>query len=299
MAPRWFSGAGKHFRSGEAFFDNGQLCEALEEFSKAIELDTRHAESYLCRGASYRELGQYGNAVADFDKAIILKPESAFAFTVRGSSYYVFGEHRKALADFEKAIGLEPRNALAFCCRGFLNFALKKYREAIEDFNKALEPNPEDFHTNSSLFRASPYAKPNSELTKPAPLLGDKTISFKHDDADAYCTRGKAYMELYRHKEAVADYDRVIELNPEKADAYLYRAMSHEKLDSILKAFEDYDKAIELNLSPAVTALVYLRRGVLYGEFKEYGKAASDLAQAEALGCASEHIRMARLRMGI
>ena len=74
---------------------------------------------------------------------------------------------------------------------------------------------------------------------------------------------------------------------------------SYEKLGNGVRAFENYDKVIELNPSPAVTALVYLRRGVLYGEFKEYGKAASDLAQAEALGCASEHIRMARLRMGI
>ena len=274
----------------------------MADIDKAIELKPKHADAYYCRGASYRELGQYGNAVADFDKAIILKPRSAFAYTVRGSSYCAFGEHRQALADLNKAIVLEPGNAVASYCRGVLYMVLEMYSKAIEDFNNTLGPNPTDYLANSNRNRAIDKTNCNTEPAKPAPLQYDKTIALKHSGADAYKdNRGYAYMKLksYEPKVAIADYDRAIGLNPEYASAYFYRGSSYERLNEYVKAFEDYDKVIDLNPYPAFTAVAYFKRAVLYGTFREYGKAAADLEQAEALGCASEHIRAARLRIGI
>ena len=258
MAPSWWSGFEGHYRIGENLFREGQVGKAIEEFSKAIELDQDHVGVYLCRGISYYRLADYGNAVADINKAIELKPKHAdayycrgacyrelgkhedaladldkavdldprddFAYTVRGSTYHFFGEHRRALTDFDRAIDIDPENGVAFYCRGVLHMALNKYREAVEDFNNALEPNPKYRYGATRVFDSTTnQRKSNTETTEPEPLQWDMSIAINDDDSTVYVNRGYAFMQSYSHKEAVADFNKATVLNPENAIAYLYR----------------------------------------------------------------------------
>ena len=47
--------------------------KAIEDYSKAIELDPEDADAYKIRGEAYAELGQQDAAEADFCKADDLK----------------------------------------------------------------------------------------------------------------------------------------------------------------------------------------------------------------------------------
>lgn len=50
----------------------GNLKEAVSDFAKAIDCDTRFAEAYFIRGACYYLLGQYQLAMIDMDAAALL-----------------------------------------------------------------------------------------------------------------------------------------------------------------------------------------------------------------------------------
>ena len=56
---------------------------AVEDYSKAIEINPKYAHAYSDRGATYFELGQYEKALADFDQAIALNPELVLAYAGR------------------------------------------------------------------------------------------------------------------------------------------------------------------------------------------------------------------------
>lgn len=52
--------------------EQGRYDDAIEECSKAIELDPNLATVYFNRGFAYRELGNRAEAIADFEKFITL-----------------------------------------------------------------------------------------------------------------------------------------------------------------------------------------------------------------------------------
>ena len=60
---------------GNALVKEKKYKEALDCYSKAIELDPNNPILYSNRSAMYLNLTEYDQAIADADKAISLKPE--------------------------------------------------------------------------------------------------------------------------------------------------------------------------------------------------------------------------------
>ena len=57
---------------------------AIQNYTKAIELDSKYALAYRNRGLSWREKGDYDRAIQDYTKAIELNPKYADAYFQRG-----------------------------------------------------------------------------------------------------------------------------------------------------------------------------------------------------------------------
>ena len=70
-------------------YDLKQYHEAIDDYTHAIQLDSRYVEAYNNRGAVYHSLGQYHDAIADFTDAIRLDPQYTLAYNYRGSVYEI------------------------------------------------------------------------------------------------------------------------------------------------------------------------------------------------------------------
>lgn len=81
---------------------------AIQDFSKAIELDEKFAEAHCSRGIVWFSLGDVDRALNDFDKAIELAPDFALAYNARGQLALAIQEWDAAIADFETATKLAP-----------------------------------------------------------------------------------------------------------------------------------------------------------------------------------------------
>jgi len=96
---------GFHTR-GNRYSRNGAYERAIEDYSRAIEMDGAFAEAYYDRGFSFYEEGRYEEAIADLSRAIELNPEAAHYYGQR-SLVYVFTDRLDlAEADQEKSDSL-------------------------------------------------------------------------------------------------------------------------------------------------------------------------------------------------
>ncbi len=76
---------------------------AVNDFSRAIELDPDYAEAYFSRGVLYwRELRNAYRAIRDMTRVLELAPQWAEALFNRAMAYQIRGDHEQAIADLER-----------------------------------------------------------------------------------------------------------------------------------------------------------------------------------------------------
>ena len=101
------SDAQEHYNKGAELSGDGQYAEAVDEYTRALELDDELVDAYINRGNAYINLAQYEAAVADLDSAIALDHENTIALVNRGAALILVGDQDAGIADLETAIGLD------------------------------------------------------------------------------------------------------------------------------------------------------------------------------------------------
>ena len=100
---------GFHAR-GNRYSRNGAYERAIEDYSRAIEMDGAFAEAYYDRGCSFYEVGLYEEAIADLSRAIELNPEAAHYYGQRSIVYLFTDRLDLAEADQEMSDSLRNRD---------------------------------------------------------------------------------------------------------------------------------------------------------------------------------------------
>ncbi|MEO0536487.1 MAG: tetratricopeptide repeat protein, partial [Cyanobacteria bacterium P01_A01_bin.123] len=226
--------AQEYYEDGNAKRDSENYQGAIDDYTKAIELNPDYADAYNNRGIAKRALGDNQDAIDDYTKAIELNPNYADAYTNRGNAKGALEEYQGAIADHTKAIELNSDYALAYNNRGIAKRALGDNQGAIDDYNEAIQIDQN--WGNIGLYVA-------------------------------YNNRGNAKEDSGDNPGAIDDYTKAIELNPDYAEAYYNRGIAKRALGDNPGAIDDYTKAIELDPNYAVA---YNNRGVAKGALENY-----------------------------
>lgn len=96
------------------------------------------AETFLSKGNDKFILEDYEGALQEYTKAIEVDPNNVFAYESRGTVELHLENYSSALLDFTKAIKIEPR-ALFYCNRGIAKYLLNDRTGALLDWDKAAE----------------------------------------------------------------------------------------------------------------------------------------------------------------
>ncbi|MCK5695738.1 MAG: tetratricopeptide repeat protein [Desulfobacula sp.] len=131
------------FDKGVLFFKQGQHQQAIEIFSKLIEIAPGNAEAYKNRGVSYMKQEKFDLAIEDFEKAKELFPELKGLYSNLGVAWYYKKEYEKPIENDE--IGMAPENHVAYFNRALCLAELDKNKEALDDLSKTLSLKP-DFY---------------------------------------------------------------------------------------------------------------------------------------------------------
>jgi tetratricopeptide (TPR) repeat protein len=168
-----------HNMRGVAYADLGNFKQAIEDYSRAIEIEPGFPEAYYNRGKDYTELGNFKKAVEDYTKAIAIKPDYAMAYNGRGNAYFDLGNQREAIADYGRAIELKPDYPDAYFNRGNTFVHLGNYQEAIRDYSRAIEIKPD--YTGAYKNRGIAYMKSGNNTL----ALNDLKTAAKSGDEQA------------------------------------------------------------------------------------------------------------------
>jgi len=173
---------------GNAYASKGLYTQAITDFNKAIEIDSKirpdlqnplHsyyilARVYYNRANVYQKIGSLEQAVSDYSRSIEINSINPRAYNNRATVYTRRNEYDQAILGFSQAIQSDANFILAYSNRATLYMQRHKYLEAISDFSKAIEIDP--------------------------------------NATEAYYGRAVAYLNLNNPKQANLDFERVKQL---------------------------------------------------------------------------------------
>ena len=115
---------------------NREYTKSIEDYDKAIKLDSTDAELYNMRGVAKNEFFMFDEALADYDKAIELDSNVAVYYMNRGYlKLWHVGDTIGALEDLNRSHSLDSLQFLIYFARGSLFLETKKYSKAIDDLS--------------------------------------------------------------------------------------------------------------------------------------------------------------------
>lgn len=119
----------------------GDYGGAIEDFTKAIELDPGEATNYRRRGGVLFAQRSYKDALTDFQAAAELDPSDAYALFGEAAAAMASGgvySHDDVISLLDEAIRLEPGMAYAYDIRGMVRFEIGDFSGAEKDFESAI-----------------------------------------------------------------------------------------------------------------------------------------------------------------
>ncbi|NJL37188.1 MAG: tetratricopeptide repeat protein [Leptolyngbyaceae cyanobacterium SM1_4_3] len=93
-----------YYNRGLVRYSQGDLAGAVEDYTRAIELNPENALIYNNRGIARVEQGDLVGAIADYTRAIEIDPNYALAYDNRGNARRNQGDLAGAIADHTRAI---------------------------------------------------------------------------------------------------------------------------------------------------------------------------------------------------
>lgn len=129
---------------GKCYIHKEKYEESIEYFNHGIELlDSDNKlllnKFYVNKGAAYQKMLESDLALENYTKAIELNPNNPNVFIYRGYLYYKNSEFDKAISDFGIVINLDSKNPYAYYNRGMSYMKLEQKDKACRDFHKACE----------------------------------------------------------------------------------------------------------------------------------------------------------------
>ena len=137
--------ADAYYYRGIILYDMDRWEEAVQELTKAIELNPLHGYAYMERGKALVFVND--KPLKDFNKCIEINPNNADFYAARGTYYYTNCMNEEALRDFAKVLELNPNDVEILGYRAEVYTDMKKYPEAFLDYHKLSELNPKDAET--------------------------------------------------------------------------------------------------------------------------------------------------------
>jgi tetratricopeptide (TPR) repeat protein len=253
--------------------------EAIDNFEKAVALDSAFVEAYERMARQYHETNEITRALEVLEIAKSYSPKLAEdkLIEILALEAYIKHDWDLAISYLKKLISINPENIRAHIDLGMVYYQRKEmYDEGISEFNKALALDPKGVTEHSSFtlnvlgwayLRKGELKKAREAFEKyvaqlpnlAAPLirLGDfYLIVGNYDQAVTNLQRafniepgivltsvllGETYLETGRYSQALHSYERCFLLAPDETE----HAEAHFRLGRLHYLKDDYAKAVQ------------------------------------------------------
>ncbi|QDU61979.1 Serine/threonine-protein kinase PknI [Planctomycetes bacterium Pan216] len=240
--------AESHTTRGIAFLERDDLSKAIDDFTKAVEIDRHLVEAYYYRGKAFTRSENFTTAIDDFTEAIFKDESNPDLYVARGQAHHAKARDRKqkvklfrGVAVKESGGGLSTSTSTAegsvHTAESGLSVESDQHQSGEKDrFHTATGEKPVIFRGASTASVAE--SRSQTELSR---AIDDynKALGLDEERVDAYCFRAAAKRDLGRHEEAIEDYQQATHREPNHVEA-LYG------LAKVYFDIEQYREAIDL-----------------------------------------------------
>jgi len=235
----------KAFFRGVQYILSNEPDQAIEQFTKSVQINSDTIETYVALGNLYRSKGDIERAIR-IRRGIILRPNLDEKIRLRalfdlGLDYRKGGFLNRALSAFQEVLESDPNNVEAL-------EQIERIYEDVHDWEEA-------FRTRKAISKLTNgdhrhiLAHHQTELGKNQEKNGDiaraeksykKALSIFDRCVDAYLHLGDLYFDRQEHKKALSRWKRVVDVAPQFSFlAYERMERAHARMKN-LKGVEEY-----------------------------------------------------------
>lgn len=206
-----------HNNLGAFFLKKGRLDDAIDHFTKAIEIKPDEASVLDNLGSALLQKGNLDEAIVLYQKALELKPAQASIHYNLANALLARGEVDQAIAEYESTLAINPNHTDAQNNLGAVLFQRGKLEQAIDHYQKALEVNPQDVRAEANLAWAL-ATSPQSAVRKTLSLKLAVDANQATGGANPRILRilAAAYAQNGEFSEAVETEQRAVQLATEQ-----------------------------------------------------------------------------------
>jgi tetratricopeptide (TPR) repeat protein len=129
---------------GHSLSLQGKDKEAIQEFSKCMQLEPSNPEWLANRALSYEGTGEFPAAIKDYTQFITMVPNECWGYASRAHAYLNSNDFNpsqsdveNALRDLDEGLKLEPENVFAIEHHGVAYIKKGEYARALTDLKRA------------------------------------------------------------------------------------------------------------------------------------------------------------------
>merc|ERR1719350_1930568 len=123
----------------------------LQKKSPPSAADKEEAERLKTEGNNLMRTEKFVDALEMYSKAIELDGGNPVFYCNRAAAHSKMNNHHLAIEDCQRAIDMDPSYSKAYGRMGLAHSSLEKHKEAVENFKKALELVPDNDSYKSNL----------------------------------------------------------------------------------------------------------------------------------------------------
>lgn len=251
---------------GNESFSAKNYQQAIEYYTKAIELDSTKPAYYSNRAGCYASLQDWEKSLQDGEAAINIDPNFIKGYSRVGLAKFKLGQQEEAVAIIEKGLAIDPNNEqlkkdlTAVSAKPNLGFnpndlsnlmnnpqiqkLMKENPQLINQFlqNPEMLKNPQMMQAMANMFSQS---APPTQNHEPTNFKAEKTPEPQKTEISEFKKIKDEAGVLYKKKnfeEAVALYDKCSEINPEELIVRSNKAaclIELKKFEEAIKCAED------------------------------------------------------------
>lgn len=200
--------SGDFYAAGNRSFSEGAYEEALEHYTRAIQLDPRNGSFYASRGATYGKLGMYEEGLKELKKAISVNPSLEDPYYLLESFYAALNMTDEAISFLKKQAEASPERSCIVVALGYAYYRKGDLDQARSAIQRAIALDP---------------LYPVAHTALGVVLLADN-----------------------RDEEAQRAFERAIELRSDYPEAHLYLGIIHRRAGNESEAKREIEKAYAL-----------------------------------------------------
>ena len=261
----------KKYMSAAAKFEKAKNYEAaIENYSKALEMEPKFEAAYIARALSYEKINFKAEAIEDYKRASVFNPKEKSYYYDAGRLYAELGKNKEADESLRKAIERDKGYVDALTIEVKVLFELRDYAYGIKVTEMAMSAKK----TAMSLYNHAVMQdslKNNIEAEKF--YRSSKQVDGKF--IPAYIALALTQIELGKNEDAMKVCNEALIKDPNNAEVFFTKSLVHAAKKDYQNAINEITKVILTK--PTIEA--FMQRASFYGVLGQHHNSINDYSQ--------------------